>query len=206
MSDAPVPGVAYMGLATRVLAFAIDVTIINAVAVLTAAVVSLTLSIFSMPDGLVAALVAAGGALYLLWGVGYFVVCWSTTGQTPGSRVLRIRVTGRDGAGLRPRRALVRYLGLWLAALPLFAGFLLILLDDRRRGLHDRLAGTVVVDMPPRPREARPAQVRAASAASSSTSGRSPTSVPRASTTTGQAASAVTRRDTPPSSTARFGP
>jgi L-ascorbate metabolism protein UlaG (beta-lactamase superfamily) len=32
---------------------------------------------------------------------------------------------------------LVRFLGLTLAVLPLFAGFLLILVDDRRRGLHD---------------------------------------------------------------------
>jgi uncharacterized RDD family membrane protein YckC len=32
-----------------------------------------------------------------------------------------------------------------LAALPLFAGFLLILVDDRRRGLQDRFARTVVV-------------------------------------------------------------
>jgi uncharacterized RDD family membrane protein YckC len=38
-----------------------------------------------------------------------------------------------------------------LAALPLFAGFLPILLDDRRRGAHDMLAGTVVVPAPPRP-------------------------------------------------------
>jgi uncharacterized RDD family membrane protein YckC len=37
---------------------------------------------------------------------------------------------------------------LTLAALPLFAGFLLILVDDRRRGLHDRLARTVVVEDP----------------------------------------------------------
>jgi hypothetical protein len=31
-----------------------------------------------------------------------------------------------------------------IAAIPLFAGYLLILVDDRRRGLNDRIAGTVV--------------------------------------------------------------
>jgi uncharacterized RDD family membrane protein YckC len=40
----------------------------------------------------------------------------------------------------------VRFVGLTIAALPLFAGFLIILVDDRRRGLHDRLARTVVVE------------------------------------------------------------
>jgi uncharacterized RDD family membrane protein YckC len=32
-----------------------------------------------------------------------------------------------------------------LAAIPLFAGFLLILFDGRRRGLQDLLARTIVV-------------------------------------------------------------
>ena len=33
-----------------------------------------------------------------------------------------------------------------LAAIPLLAGYFMVLFDDRRRGLHDRLARTVVVD------------------------------------------------------------
>jgi uncharacterized RDD family membrane protein YckC len=40
----------------------------------------------------------------------------------------------------------VRFVGLTLAALALFAGFLLILVDDRRRGLHDVVARTVLVE------------------------------------------------------------
>jgi uncharacterized RDD family membrane protein YckC len=34
--------------------------------------------------------------------------------------------------------------GMWLAAIPLMAGYALILFDDRRQGLHDKLAGTFV--------------------------------------------------------------
>ena len=49
---------------------------------------------------------------------------------------------------LRPLRALVRLVALTLCAIPLFAGFLPILFDDRRRGFHDMLAGTVVVERP----------------------------------------------------------
>ena len=48
---------------------------------------------------------------------------------------------------LTPRRALARFGALLLAALPLLAGFLPVLVDDRRRGLHDMLAGTVVVSV-----------------------------------------------------------
>jgi uncharacterized RDD family membrane protein YckC len=138
----------YVGLITRALAFAIDAGIINAVAIVTAAVVSLTFSVVTVPDDVQVVVAAAGGVVYLLWTVGYFVTFWATTGQTPGSRVLRIRVIPASGERLPPRRAVVRFIGLTLAAIPLFAGFLPILVDDRRRGLHDMLARTVVVDAP----------------------------------------------------------
>jgi uncharacterized RDD family membrane protein YckC len=137
---------AYIGLVTRAIAFALDAALINVVAILTTAVAALVFSVVTIPDELRAVAVAAGGALYLLWSVGYFVTFWATTGQTPGSRVMRIRVRPASGDRLRPRRALLRFVGLTLAAIPLFAGFLLILFDDRRRGLQDRLARTVVVD------------------------------------------------------------
>jgi uncharacterized RDD family membrane protein YckC len=60
--------------------------------------------------------------------------------------VLRIRVRPARGGRLPPRRALVRFAGVTLAAIPLFAGFLPILFDARRRGLQDFLARTVVVE------------------------------------------------------------
>jgi uncharacterized RDD family membrane protein YckC len=137
---------AYVGLVTRVLAFALDAALLNAVALLTAAAVNLFLSVVTVPHEVRTLLVAVGGGLYVLWIVAYFVTFWATTGQTPGSRVLHIRVHPASGERLAPRRALVRFLGLTLAAIPLFAGFLLILVDDRRRGLHDLLARTVVVE------------------------------------------------------------
>jgi uncharacterized RDD family membrane protein YckC len=39
----------------------------------------------------------------------------------------------------------VRTFGTWLAIVPLFAGYLPVLFDPRRRGLPDYLAGTEVV-------------------------------------------------------------
>jgi uncharacterized RDD family membrane protein YckC len=154
-----VPPQAYVGLITRAIAFALDAALINAVAIVATAVATLTFSIVTIPESLRTVAVVAGGALYLLWTVGYFVTFWTTTGQTPGNRAMRIRVHGMTGEKLRPRRALLRFVGLTLAALPLFAGFLLILLDDRRRGLHDRLAGTVVIEAEPNGSLQRPGRV-----------------------------------------------
>jgi uncharacterized RDD family membrane protein YckC len=138
----------YEGLVTRGIAFALDAAVINLVAIVVAGGVALALSVLSVPkDSLDTVLIAAGGALFLAWSVGYFVTFWSTTGQTPGSRLMRITVCGADdGSVLRPRRAAFRFACLVLAAIPLLTGFVPILFDDRRRGLHDMLAGTVVVE------------------------------------------------------------
>jgi uncharacterized RDD family membrane protein YckC len=141
----------YVGLVTRALAFGLDAALLNIVALLTAAVVGLFFSVVNLPDGLRTLVAAAGGALYVVWVAGFFVAFWSTTGQTPGNRALGIRVRDARGEALRPRRALLRFVGLSLAALPLFAGFVMILFDDRRRGLHDRLARTLVVEHPTEP-------------------------------------------------------
>jgi uncharacterized RDD family membrane protein YckC len=140
----------YEGLVTRGIAFAIDAAIIDLVAIVAAGAVALALSVLSVSkDSLDTALIAVGGALFIAWSVGYFVTFWSTTGQTPGSRLMRITVrTADDGDVLRPRRAALRFAGLVLAAIPLLAGFLPILFDARRRGVHDMLAGTVVVEAP----------------------------------------------------------
>ena len=135
----------YVGLVTSAAAFALDAAVVNLAAILTGAVVALALSIVTVPDSLQAFAIAAGGAAYLLWTAAYFAGFWSTTGQTPGSGLFHIRVRADSGAILSPRHALLRFAGLLLAALPLGAGFLPILLDDRRRGLHDLLARTVVV-------------------------------------------------------------
>jgi uncharacterized RDD family membrane protein YckC len=143
----PLPRVpAYEGLVTRAIAFALDAGIISGVSVVVGAAAGLTLSVLSVPSGVEAAVFGLAGAICLLWSTAYFVTFWCTTGQTPGNRVLGIRVcAAEDGSALRPARALLRLVALTLCAIPIFAGFLPILVDDRRRGVHDMLAGTVVV-------------------------------------------------------------
>ena len=141
-ADAPV----YEGLVTRAIAFAVDAAVIDLVALLVGIGVGLAASVLSVGDELKTVLLAVGAAAFVVWTIAYFVTFWSTTGQTPGNRLLRIRVCeAADGSVLRPRRSVLRLACLVLAAIPLFAGFLTILVDDRRRGLHDLLAGTVVV-------------------------------------------------------------
>ena len=78
--------------------------------------------------------------------LGYFSLFWSTVGQTPGMRLMHLRVLPqRNGRRLSLWRALVRTIGLALAIIPCFLGFLPALFDPRRRALPDYLASTVVV-------------------------------------------------------------
>jgi uncharacterized RDD family membrane protein YckC len=139
----------YAGFVTRAIAFAVDVALIDLAAVIVAIVVGLGVSAFNLPDVVVTITIVVGGVAYLAWFVGYFAMFWSTTGQTPGARLMGVRVVcASGGEPVHLRGAIVRLAGMALAALPLFAGFLLILVDDRRRGLQDRLARTVVVYAP----------------------------------------------------------
>ena len=81
--------------------------------------------------------------LNLLITVGYNVGFWMMSGQTPGKRVLGVRVIRTDGTRLRLGNALRRQVGYWISSI-FYLGFLWILFDNRRQGLHDKIAGTVV--------------------------------------------------------------
>jgi uncharacterized RDD family membrane protein YckC len=142
-AEAPVR---YVGLATRVVSFVIDAAIIDFVAIVGGLGASLILALLHLPSDVKTVLAVIGALVAIVWSVGYFVVFWSATGQTPGARVMQIRVVTADGARFKPGRALVRCVGVLLAALPLFAGFIPILFDERRRGFQDRFAGTLVIE------------------------------------------------------------
>lgn len=77
--------------------------------------------------------------------IGYPVGFWVLLGQTPGKWLMGVRISRVTGKPLTVRRALLRYLGYWLSAIPFGLGFLWVLVDDRRQGWHDKLAGTYVV-------------------------------------------------------------
>lgn len=140
--------VSYGGFVTRTLAFAIDAALIDIGALAFAGIVALVFSIFPVSHDLRNVAAVVGGVLFVIWVIAYFTTFWITTGDTPGSRVMRIRVVRADGSQLRPRHALVRLVGM-LVSLPLLWGYLPILVTDRRRGAFDAMAGTVVVTTTP---------------------------------------------------------
>jgi len=83
----------------------------------------------------------------------YYVFFLSTMSATPGKLVLGLYVSDRTGNRIRPDTAILRYL-IYLVGqllmLGMFISAVLVLTDPRRRAIHDRVAGTlVVVGRPP---------------------------------------------------------
>lgn len=136
--------VGYVGLVTRIVAAALDVVVVNLIVVLVGGVLNLIATLLGDTSGLTNLEAIAGGVVWWLWIVAYFVTFWTLTGQTLGNRIMGIRVENAAGGPIRLRQALRRFAGAVLAAIPLGAGFLLVLVDDRRRGLQDRIGQTVV--------------------------------------------------------------
>ena len=136
------------GIATRAIALAADAALTIVLLMSLTGVVALVASLVGglRPAWLVGALLACG---WMLVAGAYFVLFWSSAGQTPGMRLLRLRIRGpgRDAPSIG--RSFVRLVGLVLAIVPCFAGFIPVLFTERRRALPDFLAGTFVVYVGP---------------------------------------------------------
>jgi uncharacterized RDD family membrane protein YckC len=141
---AATPDGPYAGIAARTIAFSLDLMLALAAFLTGAALAALAASLVGelRPQWLVGALL---GVWWTLVVGGYFVLFWTAAGQTPGMRVMRMRVTNQNEEPPGTGRAVLRFVGLLLAIVPMFAGFLPMMFDARRRGLQDYLGGTMVL-------------------------------------------------------------
>jgi len=132
------------GLATRLVAFAIDFGLLFAVYSLASGVIA---SVVSFAFG--HTLTPAGGIIlgviaYLVGGV-VLVLFWSLGGQTPGMRFLSIRLMQDGSRDVTLGRAIKRLFALVVALLPLGLGYFWILRNPSRHAWHDTMTRTEVV-------------------------------------------------------------
>ena len=137
------------GLGSRAMAYVIDVALLG-----TTALVLYFAASFFIPDPLTAALGLSNLARLLIL-AGFFFVMWvywtllevSWNGQTPGKRLLRIRVVKSDGSPVTVFASAVRNLLRIIDFLPACypVGLVTMLVDGKHRRLGDLLAGTVLV-------------------------------------------------------------
>jgi uncharacterized RDD family membrane protein YckC len=88
-----------------------------------------------------------GGSLVSIFlGWLYFAILESGEGQaTLGKKALGLKVTDLNGGRISFGQATGRFFGKYLSMLILFIGYLMMLWDDRKQTLHDKMAGTLVV-------------------------------------------------------------
>jgi uncharacterized RDD family membrane protein YckC len=64
---------------------------------------------------------------------------------TLGKQAMRIHVTNLEGGRISLAQGVGRYFARWVSALILFIGYFMMLWDNRKQTLHDKLANTLVV-------------------------------------------------------------
>jgi uncharacterized RDD family membrane protein YckC len=136
----------HVGLVTRGISWAVDALLINLVAIITGLGAELIASIFPITKNLKPLFLAIAAGVYVVWAAAYFVVFWSMSGQTPGSRLMQVRLVSPGGGRVKPVRALVRWIGMNVAMVPLPWGYVPI--PFKRLGFPDWLAHTRVIEAP----------------------------------------------------------
>ena len=96
--------------------------------------------------------VAVGSVVSSVFVAAYFVMCWTLSGRTPGKALMGLKVIGADGQRPHAGRAILRFFGYIVSTIPIYLGFLWVLVGNHRLGWHDHLATTRVVYVPPRRR------------------------------------------------------
>lgn len=128
--EAETKQIKYAGFWKRLSAYLVDVIIINVVGWIFG-----FLGIF-------------GIILALIFSIIYFVGFWAWLGQTPGKAAIGVKIVRLDGTPIGIRIAIHRFIGYVISFVTLCIGFLMIAFHENKRGLHDIIAGTMVVIVP----------------------------------------------------------
>ncbi len=74
------------------------------------------------------------------------IIFWVYKSATPGKMVMNLTIVdAKTGGKPSISQFVIRYLGYYVAILPLFLGIIWVGIDRRKQGWHDKLAGTVVI-------------------------------------------------------------
>ena len=86
----------------------------------------------------------AGMAVQLLLPAVAFIAFWQAKSSTPGKMAIgAIIVDAKTGGKPSTQQWIIRYLGYYVAMIPLMLGIIWVGFDKRKQGWHDKLGGTV---------------------------------------------------------------
>jgi uncharacterized RDD family membrane protein YckC len=160
--EAPEVGM-YAGLGRRFVAFIIDIILITIIGSVVIAFLSLVNGVkyaYFMATGVhysslteAGTLDAALGPAVAALGMFLVVIPWvyfagfesSRSQATPGKVLMHLIVTDLSGNKPTFARTTLRLFGKYISALIIFIGFLMIGITKKRQGLHDKIAGSLVL-------------------------------------------------------------
>ncbi len=134
----------YAGFTTRLVAFVVDVLIVIASIAVMTSVANLLNDVLGFSQITTTLLSVAVAVTSLVFLQTYWIFFWMLAGQTPGKRLMGLRIVKVDGSRVTISACIRRLVGYYISAI-LFLGFLWVLIDGRRQGFHDKLAGTFVL-------------------------------------------------------------
>ncbi len=134
----------YAGFMIRAGAKIIDIAILWAFGIALSLVVGFLFPAGPEGEGAVAFAVILN-ALQLIAAVGYTTYFLGKYSATPGKMACRLKVVTPEGEPVSYGRACGRYFAEILSSLIFCVGYLLVIFDNERRTLHDRIVGTRVI-------------------------------------------------------------
>ena len=148
LAAGPAPGMEFAGALPRLIAYIVDGFVTTVLILVISFVLGTVIGLAgSAGRDLIAGI---GFVLYFvaflaIWLL-YFPFFWGRGGQTPGAKLMKIRVVrDDDGSPIGMGTGFVRLFGYFVSGLVFGLGFIWVLVDLRRRGWHDLIAGTCVV-------------------------------------------------------------
>lgn len=140
-SPTPNKPVEYAGFWLRVIAVIVDTIIVNIGVFIVAFAIGLVLG--NTLGG--SALERIGQAIGLIGQWMYFAGMESSPSQaTFGKKLFNLKVTDENGARITFARATGRYFAKFVSAFLLLIGFIMVAFTQKKQGLHDKLASTLV--------------------------------------------------------------
>lgn len=140
--QAQVPQIGYAGFWLRFLALSLD---------------HLIITVISIPIGVIRYVVGSRNPFFAVVMVllqialmfGYFIFLTNKNQATIGKKLLGLRVVSEDGTSVSLGRIILREtIGRFVSMLILGIGYFMVAFTSKKQGLHDKIAGSVVISNP----------------------------------------------------------
>ena len=129
----------YAGSGQRFLAYLIDVVVTIIVSVVFGIILGLVV-------GKSSSTLMISTLFNIIFYVSYWVIYQSKSGQTIGKKMMNIKVVDSSGKVPGVGTFFLRdTVGKIVSGIIIYIGFLMILWDSKKQGLHDKIAGTYVI-------------------------------------------------------------